>query len=212
MRDLQANPTFSVIARIPGKTDVHAAMKPMKLRYFTVLRPTDDKDRRPETFGQSCASPKYRSSVELPRSCGAFNRLSTAAAWCFTFISALLAGPAIAATSGDGAALVAALEGWRVVRSVPHGLGNVELVVIDKRHERDRAAYQKAVNSICEAKVDYCKVLFWTDERMVPTAMPLSDREARALRADWVFVRRTGLRQLRLACDIEPDKSKCFSP
>ena len=110
-----------------------------------------------------------------------------------------------------GLSLVAAAagaQGWRHVRTV----GMIDMVLIEQAHDRRQATYRDAVGKICSRKPDFCKVLFWSDPAMVPRAMPMTIAQARAMRADWIFNRRSGYRQMLWACDIVPDPDQCFKP
>jgi len=110
-------------------------------------------------------------------------------------------------SSTSGSAVSHRDGGWRQVRTV----GQIQMVVVDASLWRDKDVYRRAANAVCRDQHNFCKVLFWSDASLVPTAMPMTDAQARAMKADWVFNGRTGWKSL-WSCDIDPDPSLCFTP
>jgi hypothetical protein len=108
--------------------------------------------------------------------------------------------------STSGSAAVRGDGGWRHVRTV----GQIRLVVVDASLWRDKDVYRRAASAVCRDQNNFCKVLFWSDASMVPSAIPMTDAQARAMKADWVFNGRTGWRSI-WSCEIEPDPNQCFS-
>ncbi|MFZ5558677.1 MAG: hypothetical protein ACOZDY_18510 [Pseudomonadota bacterium] len=98
-----------------------------------------------------------------------------------------------------------ARDPWRHVGKI----GMMDLVVVDAEQELNKDVYRLAIGKVCAGR-EFCKVLIWADERMVPKTMPMTDAQVRALRANWTYNGRTGSRTMLWSCDIDPDPSSCF--
>jgi hypothetical protein len=111
-------------------------------------------------------------------------------------------------TQGSAPRTVASVIGWKHVRTV----GMIDMVFVDPSRATDKQVYLAAISSLCSTKTKFCKVLFWNDEALIPTKMPMTDQSARLLRADWTQNQNTGHRQMLWACDIDPNPAQCFKP
>jgi hypothetical protein len=104
-------------------------------------------------------------------------------------------------------------DGWRLVRSIQ--LGNsknyIHMVLIDSRRDMDKAVYGAALSKICRSEPDFCRVRFWNEERLVPTAISFTDAQFKGMRAEYVFNRAGNVQEMRYACTVVSDKSQCFS-
>lgn len=98
-----------------------------------------------------------------------------------------------------------AADGWLHVRSV----GMFNMVLVDKMRERNQEIYLAALGAVCESR-DPCKILFWSDERLVPTAMPMTDAQANAIRANFFINKETGERSILWSCHVDPGARDCF--
>ncbi|HEY6926165.1 MAG TPA: hypothetical protein VI653_21965 [Steroidobacteraceae bacterium] len=85
----------------------------------------------------------------------------------------------------------------------------LKLVYVAKAEETDRAVYQDAIRSLCSAG-GYCYILFWSNRRLVPAVVPMSDAEANAEVASYTHNPTTGFDEFLLTCRIEKDPHKCF--
>ena len=95
--------------------------------------------------------------------------------------------------------------GWKVaVQS-----GQQQWVLIDNKREKDTDLYQTAIDKLCAGK-SFCYVLFWSDPKMIPTSLPMSDAQSKAMRASWTYNAKTGYRQLIWSCQIVNDPTQCF--
>lgn len=103
-------------------------------------------------------------------------------------------------------------SGWRHVRTI----GLMDFVLIDKGSEFNRDVYQLAFGKICgHRQLVFCKVLFWSDAKLVPAKMPMTDAQVAGLRANFTYNSKTGARSIMWSCDIAPPKDRedgaCFS-
>jgi len=104
-------------------------------------------------------------------------------------------------------------DGWRLVRSLQ--LGNskhyIHMVLIDSKRDMDKAVYGAALSKICRPEPDFCRVRFWNEERLVPTAISFTDAQFKGMRAEYVFNRAGNVQEMRYACTVVSDKNQCFS-
>lgn len=119
-------------------------------------------------------------------------------AWIFG--CGLVAAGLSAAAAAQGA------PGWRHLRTI----GMIDMVVVDKAREKEKDIYRLAFSQVCGRKPDFCKVMFWADERLVPTRMPMTDAQADALRANFTINSRTGTRSILWNCVVDRDGGNCF--
>ena len=98
-------------------------------------------------------------------------------------------------------------DGWYHMRTI----GLIDMIVVHPKHEHDLSKYIEAINAVCAVKVDFCKVMVWNDPHRVPVSMPMSAWEVKAMRANWTINKKTGARSEMFSCDIDPDRTKCFS-
>ena len=82
-------------------------------------------------------------------------------------------------------------------------------MLIDNKREKDTDLYQTAIDKLCAGK-SFCYVLFWSDPKMIPTSLPMSDAQSKAMRASWTYNAKTGYRQLIWSCQIVNDPTQCF--
>ena len=104
-------------------------------------------------------------------------------------------------------------DGWRLVRSVQ--LGNsgkyIHMVLIELNRDTDIAVYGAALNKICRAEPDFCRVRFWNEERYVPKSISFTEGQFKTLRAEYTFNRAGGVQEMRYACTVLPNEGQCFS-
>ena len=70
--------------------------------------------------------------------------------------------------------LASAEGGWKVAGQS----GQQQWVLIDNKREKDTDLYQTAIDKLCAGK-SFCYVLFWSDPKMVPTSLPMSDAQSK---------------------------------
>lgn len=98
-------------------------------------------------------------------------------------------------------------EAWHFVRTV----GMYQYVVIDKSQWKDQNVYRQAVSKLCEGK-DFCWVLFWKDRALVPHKIPMTEKQAKGMVADYSFNKSTGNNKFVWSCAIVNDPKQCFKP
>lgn len=103
-------------------------------------------------------------------------------------------------------------NGWRLVRSVE--LGNsgkfIHLVLVDHAVYTDRTIYSSAINRLCNANDEFCRIRFWSEERFVPEKASMTVEQNKQLRADYLVNKSAGMHHLRYSCSVNPDKNNCF--
>ena len=95
---------------------------------------------------------------------------------------------------------------WRLIGKS----GKIQFVLIDKKQEKNTDIYRLAIGEVCAGKT-WCKILFWSDPKMIPKNMPLSDKQSKTLKADWIYNGNNGFSQLLWSCSIVNDPKQCFS-
>ncbi|HET7062158.1 MAG TPA: hypothetical protein VFI43_08285 [Nitrosospira sp.] len=104
-------------------------------------------------------------------------------------------------------------DGWRLVRSIQLGTSKhfIHMVLIDSKRDMDKAVYGAALSKICRSEPDFCRVRFWNEERLVPSAISFTDAQFKGMRAEYVFNRAGNVQEMRYACTVVSDKNQCFS-
>lgn len=102
--------------------------------------------------------------------------------------------------------------GWRVVRSIEMGSSGkfVHMVLIDHSVYTDKTIYSAAINRLCRAGDDFCRIRFWSQERFIPEKAALTIEQNKQLKAEYVVNKSAGIHQLRWSCTVDPDKAHCF--
>jgi len=90
---------------------------------------------------------------------------------------------------------VHAADPWKLAGTSGQIHGRIQFVLIDKAQEKNTDIYRMAIGEVCAGK-NWCRVLFWTDPKMIPRSMPLSDKQAKALKASWAYNGNNGYRLL----------------
>ena len=103
-------------------------------------------------------------------------------------------------------------NGWRVVRAIEMGTSGkfVHMVLIDHSVYTDKTIYSAAINRLCSADEDFCRIRFWSQERFIPEKASLTIEQNKQLKAEYVVNKTAGMRQLRWSCSVDPDKTHCF--
>ena len=99
--------------------------------------------------------------------------------------------------------LASAEGGWKVAGQS----GQQQWVLIDNKREKDTDLYQTAIDKLCAGK-SFCYVLFWSNPKMIPTSLPMSDAQSKAMRAKLDLQREDGLPAAHL---VVPDRQRSNS-
>ena len=94
---------------------------------------------------------------------------------------------------------------WEVVRQQ----GMTVLVVVAKDKEAEESVYRAAIRDICK-RGQFCKIMFWSNKADVPLSLPMTDKQATAQTADYVYNPKTRFDELLWNCRIVNDPSRCF--
>jgi hypothetical protein len=86
-------------------------------------------------------------------------------------------------------------NGWRNVG----GEGDRHFVVVDAATVDNPGVYRDAASSLCKP-ARTCVVMFWNDERLAATRMPLTSEQAAALAAQFTRNPTTGNERLHFRC------------
>lgn len=107
-----------------------------------------------------------------------------------------------------GAAQVNAqsVKNWEKVATA----GKFQFVWIAKAQEANKTVYEEAIQALCKPNV-WCGLNFWSDRRMIPQRLPMSDAQANAQVAVFVYNPNTKHREMLWACRINPNPKECFS-
>lgn len=103
-------------------------------------------------------------------------------------------------------------NGWRVVRTLEIGTSGkfVHMVHIDHSVYTDKTIYSAAINRICPADTEFCRIRFWSEERFIPEKVSLTTEQNKQLKAEYLVNKTAGTHQLRWSCSVDPDKKHCF--
>lgn len=118
----------------------------------------------------------------------------------------MIIAAAIAATALAGVVGPAQAAGWRVKATQ----GDRAFVVVEAAQQANAAVLQEAADSVCKPG-KACLVMFWTDDTLAPTKMPLSAVQAQGLVAQYARNPATGSSELLLRCQPgDPAKKRCL--
>ncbi len=103
-------------------------------------------------------------------------------------------------------------NGWRVVRSIEMGTSGkfVHMILVDHNVYTDKTVYSAAINRLCRAEEEFCRIRFWSQERFIPEKVSLTTEQNKQLKAEYVVNKAAGIHQLRWSCSVNPDKGQCF--
>lgn len=96
-------------------------------------------------------------------------------------------------------------NGWRSVG----GAGDRHFVVVDAVTADSTAVYRDAATTLCRP-ARTCVVLFWNDEHLAASKMPLSTAQARSLAAQFTRSPTTGNERLLLRCRGGEPSGSCL--
>ena len=117
------------------------------------------------------------------------------------------------ASTSEGAESLPSGQGWRVVRIVEIAKTGkfVHMVLIDRDKEMDKSVYGAAIHRLCSKATDFCRIRFWTQERLIPEKVTLTHEQLKGQKAEYLFNQSAGIRQTTWSCDVEHDRSQCIS-
>ena len=103
-------------------------------------------------------------------------------------------------------------NGWRVVRSLEIGTSGkfVHMVLIDHSVYTDKTIYSAAINRICPADTEFCRIRFWSQEQKKKKKVSLTTEQNKQLKAEYLVNKIAGTHHLRWSCSVDPDKKHCF--
>mgnify|MGYP000901906323 FL=1 len=103
-------------------------------------------------------------------------------------------------------------NGWRGVRSLEIGTSGkfVHMVLIDHSVYTDKTIYSAAINRICPADTEFCRIRFWSQERFIPEKVSLTTEQNKQLKAVYLVTKIADTHHLRWSCSVDPDKKHCF--
>ena len=82
---------------------------------------------------------------------------------------------------------------WRLV----HTQGAVNFAYINPSYADDRMQIENAIDYICGAK-SICRVIFWSDETMIPSSFPITDEQSNNKVAHYQFNANTNYERLAM--------------
>ncbi len=103
------------------------------------------------------------------------------------------------------AALPAMAADWTVVGRQ----GVVLQVVVPEAEARDRAAYEREIERLCEPE-HTCFVNFYTNRSGAPLALPLPDAVAHEATAVFRRSMKRGAETFQWSCRLQVDQEPCF--
>jgi len=123
---------------------------------------------------------------------------------------------ASAETEAGAAEEVSTLEsgnGWKTVLIAE--LGNsgkkIHMVLVDQSRHTDKTVYSNAISRICQNEDEFCRVRFWSNERYIPERASLTAEQNKQLKADYLFNKAAGVRELRWSCGIDANSQNCIN-
>ena len=101
--------------------------------------------------------------------------------------------------------LASAGSGWRSVGAV----GDRHFVVVDAAAADNTAVYRDAATTLCKP-ARTCVVMYWNDERLAASKMPLSTAQAQSLAAQFTRSPTSGNERLLLRCRGGEPSGSCL--
>lgn len=103
-------------------------------------------------------------------------------------------------------------NGWRVARIIEIAKTGkfVHMVLVDQEREMDKSVYGAAIHRLCGKATDFCRIRFWTQERLIPEKVTLTHEQLKGQKAEYLFNHAAGIKQTIWSCDVEPDRSQCI--
>ena len=82
--------------------------------------------------------------------------------------------------------------GWQLIRSLEMGNSGkfVHMVLIDHAVYTDKTVYSAAINRLCRADDEFCRIRFWSQEKYIPEKAALTTEQNKHLRADYLVNKR----------------------
>ena len=96
-------------------------------------------------------------------------------------------------------------KAWKRVGEI----GNVLVVLVNKSDETNLSVYEDAIRSLCQPDF-FCSLRFWSDKAEVPTSLPMTIAQGRAITATYLHNPPMVYRRLRWNCRFKIDRPDCF--
>ncbi len=103
-------------------------------------------------------------------------------------------------------------HGWKNVAVAELGKSGKKVHMILVEHERytDKTVYSNAISRICQGETEFCRVRFWSEARYIPERAKLTADQRKQLRADYLFNKAAGIKELRWSCTVDPNSVNCM--
>jgi hypothetical protein len=115
-------------------------------------------------------------------------------------------------TKADASSGLESGIGWETVRIAE--LGNsgkkVYMVLVEQSRHTDKTIYSNAISRICQNEEEFCRVRFWSNERFIPERAALTAEQNKQLKADYLFNKTAGIKELRWSCGVDSKSQNCL--
>ncbi|MCB1948631.1 hypothetical protein [Nitrosomonas sp.] len=103
-------------------------------------------------------------------------------------------------------------NGWKTVLIAELGKSGkkVHMVLVEQRRHTDKTVYSNAISRLCQGEDEFCRVRFWSDARYIPERAALTAAQNKQLKADYLFNKTAGIRELRWSCGVDPNSQNCL--
>ncbi|SER66967.1 hypothetical protein SAMN05421690_10517 [Nitrosomonas sp. Nm51] len=103
-------------------------------------------------------------------------------------------------------------NGWKTMFVAELGKSGkkVHMVLVEQKRNTDKTVYSNAINRLCQGEDDFCRVRFWSNARYIPERAALTAEQNKQLKADYLFNKTAGMKELRWSCGIDPNSQNCL--
>jgi len=103
-------------------------------------------------------------------------------------------------------------NGWENVSIAELGKSGkkVHMVLVEHKRYTDKTVYSNAISRICQGEDEFCRVRFWSQARYIPERAKLTPDQRKQLRADYLFNKAAGIKELRWSCTVDPNTVNCM--
>ncbi|SET27145.1 hypothetical protein SAMN05216326_11832 [Nitrosomonas marina] len=103
-------------------------------------------------------------------------------------------------------------NGWKTVLIAELGKSGkkVNMVLVEQKRHTDKTVYSNAISRLCQGEDEFCRVRFWSDARYIPERAALTAEQNKQLKADYLFNKTAGIRELRWSCGVDPNSQNCL--
>ncbi len=117
-----------------------------------------------------------------------------------------------AADEADASSELQSGNGWKTVRIAELGSSGkkVHMLLIEQERHTDKTIYSNAISRLCQNEEEFCRVRFWSNERFIPERASLTAEQNKQLKADYLFNKTAGIKELRWSCGVDPNSQNCL--